>query len=214
MGGGGGSQPALQAQYPQQPDPFAVAQAQTGYNINTATAQNDLNNVNQITPYGNVMYYQSGMQRVGASPGTPDTPATGGFWNGQSWQSTGGSKGTPATEGWDVPTYTRQVQLNPRIQGLVDSIPNKPLDLSWGSLQNDIFGMERNSLDPYWKQQQDQQNNENIHSAPLSNLGEPIVARPEPSRYRMGPWLAVPDCTGEIQGKGPKPEPVSRAGRR
>ena len=158
MGGGGGSQPALQAQYPQAPDPFAVAQAQTGYNINTANAQNLLNNVNQHTPYGDVIYYQNGVQRVGASPGTPDTPSTGGFWNGSSWQSTGGSKGTPATEGWDVPTYTRQVELNPRIQGLVNSIPNKPLDLSWGSLQNNIFGLERNSLDPYWKQQTEQQN--------------------------------------------------------
>ena len=158
MGGGGGSQPALQAQYPQAPDPFAVAQAQTGYNIDTAQAQNLLNNVNQITPYGNVFYYQNGVQRVGASPGTAGTPSTGGFYNGSSWQSTGGSQGTPATQGWDVPTYTRQVQLNPNIQGLVNSIPNKPLDLSWGNLQNRIFGLERNSLDPYWKQQTEQQN--------------------------------------------------------
>jgi len=158
MGGGGGSQPALQAPFPQAPDPFATAQAQTGYNINTATAQNLLNNVNQNTPYGNVSYYQNGVQRVGASPGTAATPGTGGFWNGSSWQSTGGSQGTPATEGWDVPTYTRQVNLNPNIQGLVNSIPRKPLDLSWGSLQNNIFGLERNSLDPYWRQQTEQQN--------------------------------------------------------
>jgi len=62
MGGGGGSQPALQAQYPQAPDPFAVAQAQTGYNINTANAQNLLNNVNQHTPYGDVIYYQNAVR--------------------------------------------------------------------------------------------------------------------------------------------------------
>jgi len=158
MGGGGGSQPPLQAPFPQAPDPFAVAQAQTGYNIDTAQAQNLLNNVNQYTPYGNVFYYQNGVQRVGASPGTAATPGTGGFWNGSSWQSTGGSAGTPATQGWDVPTYTRQVELNPNIQGLVNSIPNKPLDLSWGNKQNQIFGLERNSLDPYWKQQTEQNN--------------------------------------------------------
>jgi len=154
MGGGGDSQPPLQAPFPQAPDPFATAQAQTGYNINTATAQNLLNNVNKETPYGNIIYNQTGTQTIGASPGTPGTPDTGGFWNGSAWVPTGGSHGTPASAGWQVPTYTQRVDLNPNIASLVASIPNKPLDLSWGALQNNIFGLERNSLDPYYKQQQ------------------------------------------------------------
>src|SRR5712671_5290037 len=119
MGGGGSSPPPLQAPYPQPPDPFATAQAQTGYNINTATAQNLLNNVNKQTPYGNVIYNQTGTQLVGKSPGTPAKPATGGFWNGSAWVPTGGSPAVPENPGWEVPTYTQRTDLNPNIASLV-----------------------------------------------------------------------------------------------
>ena len=41
-------------------DPRVTAGAQTATNIGTAIAQQNLNNVNQVTPYGNLNYRQSG----------------------------------------------------------------------------------------------------------------------------------------------------------
>lgn len=45
---------------PKAPDPTVVAQAQTGSNLATATAQSELNNINQTTPYGSSTYSQNG----------------------------------------------------------------------------------------------------------------------------------------------------------
>jgi len=45
---------------PPPPDPMATAQAQTGMNIGTAEAQDLLNMVNQVTPYGGLTYTQTG----------------------------------------------------------------------------------------------------------------------------------------------------------
>src|SRR5690242_11714841 len=41
---------------PPPPDPAATAKAQSLSNVNTALAQGQLNNVNQVTPYGNLTY--------------------------------------------------------------------------------------------------------------------------------------------------------------
>lgn len=49
---------------PTPPDPKETAAAQTGTNISTAQANAVLGNVNQITPYGNLTYTQSGNQFV------------------------------------------------------------------------------------------------------------------------------------------------------
>lgn len=56
--GGSNSQPAP-------PDPVKTAQAQTATNIETAIAQSQLNNVNQVTPYGNLTYEQTGTGQNG-----------------------------------------------------------------------------------------------------------------------------------------------------
>jgi len=50
---------------PKAPDPQKMAAQQTASNINTATAQQWLNNTNQVTPYGNLTYAQTGMNKVG-----------------------------------------------------------------------------------------------------------------------------------------------------
>lgn len=55
---------------PAAPDPVATAEAQTASNLATATTQAQLNNVNQVTPYGNLTYTQ---EDVG---GTPQYTAT------------------------------------------------------------------------------------------------------------------------------------------
>jgi Chaperone of endosialidase len=160
---------------PTPPDPFATAQAQQGYNINSAIAQNQLNDVNQITPYGTINYNQTGGSQVGAQDAVAATPATGGFWNGQSWTPTGGTPGHPGTPGQFVPTYTATTTLNPQLQGIVNTTEanaqgnanlesgllanvaqtaNKPLDLSWGNIASNIYGLEKNTLDPQWAQNQ------------------------------------------------------------
>ncbi len=45
---------------PTPPDPQETASAQMGQNVNTAIANANLQNVNQVTPYGNLTYSQSG----------------------------------------------------------------------------------------------------------------------------------------------------------
>lgn len=45
-------------------NPTAVSSAQGSADINTAIAQANLNNVNQVTPYGNLTYSQNGSQTV------------------------------------------------------------------------------------------------------------------------------------------------------
>lgn len=54
---------------PEPPDPMKTAQAQTGTNISTATANSILGNVNQVTPYGNLNFSQTGQQFVADANG-------------------------------------------------------------------------------------------------------------------------------------------------
>ena len=53
------------ASAPKAPSPTKMANAQTESNINTATAQQWLNNTNQYTPYGSLVYNQIGTNKVG-----------------------------------------------------------------------------------------------------------------------------------------------------
>ncbi len=55
--GGGGSAPAA-------PNPAQVSADQTKSNVNTAVANSIIGNTNQITPYGNLTYNQTGGQMV------------------------------------------------------------------------------------------------------------------------------------------------------
>jgi len=57
---------------PAAPDPVATANAQTASNKETATAQAELNNINQTTPYGNLSYTQNGSY----ADGTPKFSST------------------------------------------------------------------------------------------------------------------------------------------
>ena len=174
--GGSDPPPVYTPPPPTPPDPFKTAEAQQGYNVNSAVAQSQLNNVNQITPYGDITYTQTGGSYVGGQPAVADTPATGGYWNGQMWVPTGGSTGHAATQGQWVPTYTATTKLNPELQGVVDKglinantsaafegnlLKNAqeklthPLDLSWGNIASNIYGLEKNTLDPQWAHDQE-----------------------------------------------------------
>jgi hypothetical protein len=57
---------------PQAPDPTTVANAQTKSNIGTATAQQGMNQINQVTPTGSLTYTQTGTN----PDGTPKYTAT------------------------------------------------------------------------------------------------------------------------------------------
>lgn len=56
MGGGGA---------PAAPNPYQVGQAQAQQNVDTGVANAWLGNTNQVTPYGNLTYTQTGTQSVG-----------------------------------------------------------------------------------------------------------------------------------------------------
>lgn len=177
MGGGDSSPPQYNYPAPQAPDPYKTADAQSRYNIEAAKAQAILNNTNQVTPYGDITYTQTGEDTVGYRAPTAATAATGGYWNGYAWVPTGGSAGDPGSAGYKVPRYTATTKLSPLLQSLVDqSIYNargvggletdligqlkgrKPLDLSWGNIANKIYGYERQTLDPYWGHSQELMN--------------------------------------------------------
>jgi endosialidase-like protein len=144
--GGSSSQapPVYTPPIPQAPDPYATAQAQEGYNINSAIAQNYLNNINQSTPYGSISYAADGGANVD------------GHW---------------------VPHYTATTTLSPELKKLADTgisnaqgnaniegqllqnvkdTASKPLDLSWGNIASNIYGLEKNTLDPQWQHNQQQ----------------------------------------------------------
>lgn len=57
---------------PSPPDPVATANAQQDMNKKTAITQQELNQTNQVTPYGNLTYTQSGTN----ADGTPQFTAT------------------------------------------------------------------------------------------------------------------------------------------
>ena len=50
---------------PAAPNPSQVSADQTTSNVNTAVANATLGNTNQVTPYGNLTYTQTGGQQVG-----------------------------------------------------------------------------------------------------------------------------------------------------
>ena len=54
---------------PKAPDPYQTAQAQSQMNLATAVAQQNLNMVNQVNPWGTVNYQQSGTTRYRDSTG-------------------------------------------------------------------------------------------------------------------------------------------------
>ncbi len=100
---------------PKAPDPQATASAQTSTNLATAQANAAMNNINQVTPYGNLTYNQTGQQFIADPNGqqyyvdssgqyhsslpTHDvtTAGTAGYW-----QTSGGGSpnGTGGTRTW------------------------------------------------------------------------------------------------------------------
>jgi len=77
---------------PAPPDPWKTAEAQSQWNTTTAQTQQALNMVNQVTPWGNVNYDQTGTQTIIGADGRPIS----------------------------VPQYTATTTLSPEQQGILD----------------------------------------------------------------------------------------------
>lgn len=125
---------------PAAPDPQETAAAQTSQNIGTAIAQQQLNNVNQVTPYGSLTYDQTG-----------------------SYQYTDPNSG----DVHDIPTYTATQTLSEAQQaisdqndqsslnlatlgasqsGRLDDLLSRPLDLSGLPERNDFSSIQSPNL--------------------------------------------------------------------
>lgn len=127
---------------PPAPDPVKTAQAQTDSNVKTATTQNELNNVNQVTPYGNLTYTQDGNW----ASGTPKYTAT----------------QTLSPEMQNLFNLNSQTQSNlgnigVEQSGKVRDILNTPFDVN-SAINTQISDQATSLLDPIWKQRlQDQE---------------------------------------------------------
>lgn len=88
---------------PEPQDPKETASAQTATNIGTAIAQQNLNNVNQVTPYGNLTYDQTGSYAY-------RDPLSGAVH--------------------DIPTYTATQTLTPEQQAILDQNNQTGLNLA------------------------------------------------------------------------------------
>ena len=132
---------------PKPPDPVETAAAQTGTNIGTAVAQANLNNVNQVTPYGNLTYDQTGMYEH-------TDPLSGDIHN--------------------IPQFTATQTLSPEQQGLLEqsqefdkqfnqigldqtqkigNLLSSPVDLSNEATEARLMELGRSRLDPIHSEQ-------------------------------------------------------------
>ena len=93
---------------PAPPDPKQTSAAQTGTNIGTAVANNAMGNVNQVTPYGNLTYEQTGTYEY-------KDPYTG--------------------KKYTLPTTTATTTLNPQQQATLDQSQGAQFNLA--SLANE-----------------------------------------------------------------------------
>lgn len=123
---------------PPAPDPAATAAAQAKTNKETAITQYGLNATNQITPYGNLSYTQSGTW----ADGTPKFTAT--------------QTLSPEQQAL-YNTYTANQQalgtLGGQQIGKVSDILNTPYDIN-ASINTQQADIQRKLLDPTWQQRE------------------------------------------------------------
>jgi hypothetical protein len=134
---------------PAPPDPAKVAGAQTAQNIGTAIAQQNLNNVNQVTPDGSLTYEQTGTYQ---------------------WKDPNTGKV------YDVPRYTATQTLSEAAQGIYNTnqqaeqnlatlardqsarlgtLLGAPVDLSNDATEARLMELGRKRLDPALAQRQE-----------------------------------------------------------
>jgi hypothetical protein len=124
---------------PKQPDPMTTAQAQSQMNKDTAITGQELNMVNQVTPYGSLTYNQSGM----SASGTPQYTATQSLSpeNQQLYDSYMGMAGKLGNIG------------NTQADAVAGTL-GQPFDFD-ASQANKLVDMQRTFLDPQWARHQE-----------------------------------------------------------
>ncbi len=132
---------------PQAPDPYATAAAQTTSNQQTAQYQQNLNDVNQITPYGSLMYSQTGTNPDGSPQTTADLSL---------------SPQMQALVGSNISNATGNSSIEGALQNTVGStisagLPQlQNLNLSPGALDAQLNQANQATLDPLWNRYQGQ----------------------------------------------------------
>jgi hypothetical protein len=127
---------------PSPPDPYQTAAAQTASNKQTAITQQQLNQTNQVNPYGSLTYSQSGT----TADGTPQYTATTAL--------------TPEGQAlFDKNNSLKMGQLgvaNNLLNSGSGAFSGKPLDLSYDSTAAALDKLNQARLNPQWQQNQDQ----------------------------------------------------------
>ena len=125
---------------PKAPDPTATAAAQGAINKQTAIAQTELNNQNQVTPYGSISYNQTGT----ASDGTPQFTAT-----------TQLSQPMQSLVDSNIANAQGNSNLEGQLQQNAASTLSQPLNLGWSATEANLDALGRQTIDPQMQQQKD-----------------------------------------------------------
>lgn len=131
---------------PSPPNPQATAAAQTASNESTADYQQNLNQTNQITPYGSVNYAQTGTAADGAPISTATTtlsPQVAGVVNSDISNAQGMSNLDAGLQGNVGSAITSGSPTSPTLQNL---------DLGNSALENSINTANEATLNPQWAQ--------------------------------------------------------------
>lgn len=121
---------------PTPPDPYALADTQSKSNIATATANQNLNMVNQSNPYGSLKYSQTGTNPDGTPKYSADTTLS-----------------APMQGIFDKSTGVANTLLSSGAGGL----SGKGLDLSYNGTTAALDKLNHARLDPQWAQNTDMQ---------------------------------------------------------
>ena len=124
---------------PSAPDPAATAAAQTQSNKQTAAYQQQMNMVDQTTPYGNIHYSQNGTW----DDGTPRYSAAMNL-----------SPELQALVGSNIGNAQGNSDLERTLLGNVQQRLSNPLNLGWSETEARLDDLGRHTLDPQFQQEQ------------------------------------------------------------
>lgn len=126
---------------PSPPDPVKTAEAQSQYNKETAVAQQGLNSVNQISPWGNLTYSQIGSWE----DGTPRFQAT-------------TSLSPEQQELYNLSTATQKNLGNIGVEqsGKIRDLLNSPIDMSNEAVESRLFDLGSKRLNPVFAEREGQ----------------------------------------------------------
>jgi len=126
---------------PKAPDPKATADAQAQMNRETAITQAGLNSTNQVTPWGNLTYTQSGTW----DDGTPQFTAT-------------QTLSPEQQELYNLSTSTQKNLGNIGVEqsGKIRDLLNSPIDMSNEAVESRLFDLGSKRLNPQFAERESQ----------------------------------------------------------